>query len=307
MPPGFRLRLRPDDAQALDDAPLGLAWDFEIDACRLHAPVPQERRQRHHVLCRGVISLCEELAEVVGEDLGGGDLGASGQTLEHGPDGLSGNRLALPVQEDGAGGDADLFGVAEELCLEGAVDEDLPRLVLARHLSLAVSRRLHGDVGKLRDADAGSGDSLHHEPVTGTPRRRQQGVVVRGAEVPVLRGEGAGLGFQQLCPAVRPLDKFEKGVEGRQDGIDGAEGVALALQPLLVAARRLRIGVLRTEKSGVAPQVAQVLLHGVPAVLLADEVSAEAVHKRRSDELFHDVLLVFLTYFSPKIPAGTGK
>ena len=133
-----------------------------IDPRRIDAAVPQDIRQLAQILLLVIVGPGEQVAQIVGEDLGARHAAALPEALHRPPDVAAVHGPSAPGDEDGAGHDAAglhvLLQGAAQLCRE----DDGADPSLAGDRRRAHPDRLGGDVGKLGHADAGGGDRLHH-------------------------------------------------------------------------------------------------------------------------------------------------
>lgn len=142
----------------------------------------QDVREANDVLLLLVVGDCEEVAEVVGEDLLPGDSGGVRELFHPAEDAAAVDGSAVSGDEDAAVRDAPVSAVLAELPAKGAVDEDGAGLALEGDDGAAGGEGGDCDEGEFADADAGARQGLHDESGLMTACLRSAGPVLRGPD-----------------------------------------------------------------------------------------------------------------------------
>lgn len=123
----------------------------------------QDVRQLCDILVNLIIDRGKQVAEIMGEDLGGFHSGFLAKPLHLRPDLASPHGLSASGEKNLARGDFLLFRVFQHPPAQLSRQQDGADLSLQRDGGTAFLCRLHGDIAHLADSDAGGADRLHDQ------------------------------------------------------------------------------------------------------------------------------------------------
>ena len=238
--------------------------------------MPQDVGQLGNILFDSVKGAGEQLAQIVGENLAGGNAGGYTEGLHLRPDIASIEGLSVAGDEDRAGMDAVFLRVIQKQPFQLSGEQNCAGFAFTGDDKLSASHGLHGEEAQFRHPDAGTADGLQQQAQPGTVSRGlQQAQIFRFGQFLFFRAVGLPLGSDVFHLAVRPAQKTEQTVETGQHGVNGADCVFFVHQIPFVGDHQFlgyRAGACET---GEAPDIPEILLHGGRAFFLQDEIFPE--------------------------------
>lgn len=210
--------------EAVELADVFAAAGGEIAPGGLDAGVAEDVGEAHDVVAVGVKNGGEEVAQVVGKDFAGVDMGGAGEGFHLAPDLLAADGAIAGGAKEGTAGDLLRAGVALEFVAQAARQEDDADFAFEVDLGAAVLHGLGGDVAEFADAEAAGGDGLEDEGeallALAAGSAHEDEVVALG-ELAGRVAEEAALHAQVADAQILPALEGEETVQGGKLAVDG--------------------------------------------------------------------------------------
>ena len=259
-----------EKVQFIQFSPPGRAGLEGVDPGGVHAGVAKNVRQAGQVPLHLVESPGEEMAEVVREDLPGGDLGLPAQRLHLPPEVGAVQGLAAPGDQHRAGGDAVGFGVLPQPLAQLAREVHLPSLALIGDHGFPHFYGLHGEEPQLADPNPCSADGLHGQeqpfPLP-PPGGGEEPLILPLGQLPPLVPAEPPLHRQPPEAAVLPTQKCKELVQGGYRPVGPSRGTT-SYQMIPVLRGSLRRQLLLPQPGGEGRRLPVVLDHRGRAMAL---------------------------------------
>lgn len=284
-----------DEVEAVELADVFAAAGGEVAPGGLYAGVAEDVGEAHDVVAVGVEDGGEEVAQVVGKDFAGVDMGGAGEGFHLAPDLLTADGTIAGGAEEGTAGDLLRAGIALEFVAQAARQEDDADFAFEVDLGAAVLHGLGGDVAEFADAEAAGGDGLEDEGealLALAASGAHEGEVVALGEFAAGRAEELALHAQVADAAVAAPEEAAVAVDGGEHGVDADGGVALAGEGLAPGGEVGLVEGRGTEPAGEGAQVAAVFVDGGGAALFAREMPGEGSEPVLGDGLGHGWVLL---------------